>query len=73
MVKQLEFNYKLEDFDTSAPYEDVLSIDNNFERQQAYNKLEKNANNVGVKHFFQLIVKFQLFHHSRVLPTHPPH
>ena len=58
VVKQLEFNYKLKDFDTSVPYEEVLSIDSNFERQQAYNKLEKNANNVGVKHFSQLWKSF---------------
>lgn len=54
----MEFNYKLEDFDTSAPYEDVLSIDSSFERQQAYNKLEKNASSVGVKHFSQLWKSF---------------
>mgnify|MGYP000977365954 FL=1 len=50
----MEFNYKAEDFDTPAPYEEVLSIDSDFERNIAYNKLAKNANAVGVKRFNKL-------------------
>ena len=50
----MEFNYKAEDFDTPAPYEKVLSIDSDFERNIAYNKLAKNANAVGVKRFNKL-------------------
>lgn len=50
----MEFNYKAEDFDTPVPYEEVLSIDSDFERNIAYNKLAKNANAVGVKRFNKL-------------------
>ena len=43
-----EYQYTREDFNTPAPYEDVLSIANPFEREVATNQLAEYAKVVGI-------------------------
>lgn len=44
----MEFNYTKEDFSTPGPYEDILSIQNPFQREVATNQLAQYAKSVGV-------------------------
>lgn len=44
----MEFHYTKEDFSTPGPYEDILSIQNPFQREVATNQLAQYAKSVGV-------------------------
>ena len=44
----MEFHYTKEDFSTPGPYEDILSIQNPFQREVATNQLAQYAKGVGV-------------------------
>ncbi len=51
----LDFTYTREDFDTSKPYESILSIADPFERETAKSKLAKYAKDtLKIKNFFSL-------------------
>lgn len=55
----MEFTYKIEDFDTVTPYEELEKIENPFEKQQNEKKLEEHAKALGYKHFRKMLAAYR--------------
>lgn len=55
----MEFTYKIEDFETLLPYEQLEKIENPFEKQCAENKLEEYAKSLGYKHFKKMLAGYR--------------
>ncbi len=55
----MEFTYKIEDFDTVTPYEELEKIENPFEKQQNEKKLEEHAKGLGYKHFRKMLAAYR--------------
>lgn len=51
----MEFTYKIEDFDTVTPYEELEKIENPFAKQLAEKKLEEYAKKLGYKQFKKML------------------
>ena len=55
----MEFTYKIEDFDTVSPYEELEKIENPFSKQLAEKQLEEYAKGLGYKHFKKMLASYR--------------
>lgn len=55
----MEFTYKIEDFDTVSPYEEIEKIENPFSKQLAEKQLEEYAKGLGYKHFKKMLASYR--------------
>lgn len=55
----MEFKYKIEDFDTVSPYEELEKIENPFSKQLAEKQLEEYAKGLGYKHFKKMLASYR--------------
>ena len=55
----MEFTYKIEDFDTVSPYEELEKIENPFSKQLAEKQLEEYAKGLGYKHFKKMLAGYR--------------
>ncbi|MGN0577297.1 MAG: DUF927 domain-containing protein [Ruminiclostridium sp.] len=53
------FTYKIEDFDTVSPYEELEKIENPFSKQLAEKQLEEYAKGLGYKHFKKMLASYR--------------
>lgn len=55
----MEFTYKIEDFDTVSPYEELEKIENPFSKQLAEKQLEEYAKGLGYKCFKKMLAGYR--------------
>ena len=55
----MEFNYKIEDFNDIAPYEELEKIEDPFKKQIAENQLEAYAKKLGFKAFKKTLAGYR--------------